>query len=128
MSSIGDTIVAPDFEEYSTCYVENSNGILIVVLYQSEVHLFNILLQEISEQPKMRSPNELMTIQEFVKNLSRLHDCERDKVTVPDDISEYLKMQEPPEYRFPWGFWDIIVGRIFWLMLARLDKAKECWL
>ncbi|GJZ37255.1 hypothetical protein Tco_0583446 [Tanacetum coccineum] len=83
MSSIGDTIVAPDF-------VENSNGILTVLLYQSEVHLFNILLQEISGQPKMRSPNELMTIQEFVE--------------------------------------DIVVGRIFWLMLACLDKAKEGWL
>ncbi|GJR24951.1 phospholipase-like protein [Tanacetum coccineum] len=28
MSSIGDTIVAPDFEEYNTCYVENSNACL----------------------------------------------------------------------------------------------------
>ncbi|GKD43783.1 hypothetical protein Tco_1268428, partial [Tanacetum coccineum] len=74
MSSIRDTIVAPDFEE------------------------------EISGQPKMLSINELMIIQEFVENLSRPHDCERDKVTVPDDISEYLEMQEPPEYRFLWGF------------------------
>ncbi|GJS04491.1 hypothetical protein Tco_0320999 [Tanacetum coccineum] len=98
MSSIGDTIVAPDFEE------------------------------EVSGQPKMRSLNELMTIQEFVENLSRPHDCERDKVTVPDDISEYLQMQKAPEYRFPLGFWDIAVGRIFLLTLACLDKAKEGWL
>ncbi|GKE72372.1 hypothetical protein Tco_1534413 [Tanacetum coccineum] len=54
--------------------------------------------------------------------------AKRDKVTVPDDISEYLEMQEPSGYRFPLGFRDTVVGRIFWLTLACLDKAKEGWL
>ncbi|GJT48101.1 hypothetical protein Tco_0974258 [Tanacetum coccineum] len=83
MSSIGDTIVAPEFEN------------------------------EISGHPKIQLINELMTIQEFVENLSRPDGCQRDKVTVPYEISEYLQMQDPPEYRFPWGFQDILVGPIF---------------
>ncbi|GJW41245.1 hypothetical protein Tco_0067090 [Tanacetum coccineum] len=65
MSSIGDTIVAPEFEE------------------------------EISGQPKIQSINELMTMQEFVED-----GFERDKVTVPYEISEYSQMQDPPEYHF----------------------------
>ncbi|GJW85561.1 retrovirus-related pol polyprotein from transposon TNT 1-94 [Tanacetum coccineum] len=64
----------------------------------------------------------------FEDNLSRPHDCERDKVIVLDDISEYLEMQERPGYRLPLGFRDIVFGRIFWLTLACLDKAKEGWL
>ncbi|GKB02814.1 phospholipase-like protein [Tanacetum coccineum] len=95
VTSIGDTIVAPEFEV------------------------------EISRQPKIRSLNELLTLQVFVENLSRPDGCKKDKVTVPDEISEFLKMQDPPEYRFPWGFRDITVDRIFWLQLACLDLAKK---
>ncbi|GKA19847.1 phospholipase-like protein, partial [Tanacetum coccineum] len=98
MTSIGDTIVAPEFEV------------------------------EISGQPKIRSLNELMTLQVFVENLSRTDGCKKDNVTVPDEISEFLKMQDPPEYRFPWGFQDLTVDRIFWLQLACLDLAKKGWL
>ncbi|GJW83060.1 hypothetical protein Tco_0156205 [Tanacetum coccineum] len=98
MTSIGDTIVAPEFEV------------------------------EISGQPKIRSLNELLTLQVFVENLSRPDGCKKDKVTVLDEISEFLKMQDPPEYRFPWGFRDITVDRIFWLQLACLDLAKKGWL
>ncbi|GJT43398.1 hypothetical protein Tco_0952113 [Tanacetum coccineum] len=72
MSFIGDTIVAPEFEE------------------------------EISGQPKIWSINELMTMQEFVENLSRQDGCERDK-----------------------GFWGIVVGPIFWLTLAILTRLKK---
>ncbi|GJW87317.1 phospholipase-like protein [Tanacetum coccineum] len=98
MTSIEDTIVAPEFEV------------------------------EISGQPKIRSLNELMTLQVFVENLSRPDGCKKDNVTVPDEISEFLKMQDPPEYRFPWGFRDLTVDRIFWLQLACLDLAKKGWL
>ncbi|GKA19867.1 hypothetical protein Tco_0699782 [Tanacetum coccineum] len=69
--------------------------------------------EEISRQPRMRSINELMTLEAFVENLSRPHDCQRDKVTVPDDMSNFIKMKDLPEYRFPWGYRDIVVGRIF---------------
>ncbi|GJZ31848.1 hypothetical protein Tco_0576895, partial [Tanacetum coccineum] len=81
--------------------------------------------------PKIRSMSSIEDIivpLVFEENLSGPHDCERDKVTVPDDISKYLKMQEPPEYQFPWGFRDIVVGRIYWLTLACLEKAKKGWL
>ncbi|GJX14712.1 phospholipase-like protein [Tanacetum coccineum] len=37
-------------------------------------------------------------------------------------------MQDPLEYRFPWGYRDIVVDREFWLVLACLDKIKEGWL
>ncbi|GJZ67164.1 phospholipase-like protein [Tanacetum coccineum] len=86
MTSIGDTIVALEFEV------------------------------EISGQPKIMSLNELPD------------GCKKDKVTIPDKISEFLKMQDPPKYRFPWGSWDLTVDRIFWLQLACLDLAKKGWL
>ncbi|GJS44540.1 transposase, MuDR, MULE transposase domain protein [Tanacetum coccineum] len=98
ITSIGDTIVAPEFEV------------------------------EIFGQLKIRSLNELLTLQEFVKNFSWPDGCKKDKVTVPDEISEFLKMQDPPEYRFPWGFRDLTVDRIFWLQLACLDLVKKGWL
>nr|GEV82930.1 hypothetical protein [Tanacetum cinerariifolium] len=60
MTSIGDTIVAHEFEV------------------------------EISGQPKIRSLNELLTLQVFVKNLLRPDGCKKDKVTVPDEISGFL--------------------------------------
>ncbi|GKF88080.1 hypothetical protein Tco_0258957, partial [Tanacetum coccineum] len=64
----------------------------------------------------------------IIQNLSRPDGCKKDNVTVPDEISEFLKMQDPPEYRFPWGFRDLTVDRIFWLQLACLDLAKKGWL
>ncbi|GKA09537.1 phospholipase-like protein [Tanacetum coccineum] len=80
---------------------------------------------EISGQPKIRSLNELMTLQVFVENLSRPDGCKKDNVIVPYEISEFLKMQDPPEYRFPWRFRDLIVDRIFCLQLACLNLAKK---
>ncbi|GKA28800.1 phospholipase-like protein [Tanacetum coccineum] len=62
------------------------------------------------------------------EKMSRSDGCKKDKVTVPDEISEFLKMQDPPEYQFPWGFRDLTVDRIFWLQLACLDLAKKGWL
>ncbi|GJT83292.1 hypothetical protein Tco_1057634 [Tanacetum coccineum] len=81
--------------------------------------------------PKTRSMSSIgdtIVAPEFEENLSRPDGCERDKVTVPDEISEYLRMQDSLEYQFPWGFRDIPVGPIFWLTLACLDKTKEGWL
>nr|GEU91163.1 hypothetical protein [Tanacetum cinerariifolium] len=72
MTSIVDTIVAPKFEV------------------------------EISGQPKIRSLNELMTLQVFVENLLRPDGCKKDK--------------------------DLTVDKILWLQLACLDLAKKGWL
>ncbi|GJS45360.1 phospholipase-like protein [Tanacetum coccineum] len=72
--------------------------------------------------------NELMTLEVFVEQLSRPHNCIRDKVTLPDGFSDFIKMQDPPEYRFPWGYRDIVVDREFWLVLACLDNIKQGWL
>ncbi|GJU72395.1 transposase, MuDR, MULE transposase domain protein [Tanacetum coccineum] len=51
-----------------------------------------------------------------------------DKVTLPDGFSDFIKMQDPPEYRFPWGYRNIVVDREFWLVLACLDNIKQGWL
>nr|GEU85487.1 hypothetical protein [Tanacetum cinerariifolium] len=82
----------------------------------------------LSKTRSMSSIGDTIMAPDFEENLSRPHDCERDKINVPDDISEYLQMQDLPEYRFLWGFRDIVVGRIFWSTLACLDKAKKGWL
>ncbi|GJV67306.1 phospholipase-like protein [Tanacetum coccineum] len=111
---LGTTTPAP-LKTRSTTSIENT-----IVAPEFEV--------EISGQSKIRSLNKLMTLQVFVENLSRPDGCEKNNVTVPDEISEFLKMQDPPEYRFPWGFWDLTVDRIFWLQLACLDLAKKGWL
>ncbi|GJR44093.1 hypothetical protein Tco_1312196 [Tanacetum coccineum] len=85
-------------------------------------------LEDVSGEPKMRSINELMTLEVFVEQLSRPHNCIRDKVTLPDGCSDFIKIQDPPEYRFPWGYRDIVVDREFWLVLACLDNIKQGWL
>ncbi|GJY01528.1 phospholipase-like protein [Tanacetum coccineum] len=94
----GDFIAAPDFEE------------------------------DVYGAPKIRSINELMTLEVFVEQLSRPHNCKKEKVTLPDGFAKFIKMQDPPEYRFPWGYQDIAVTRAFWLGLACLDSAKDGWL
>ncbi|GKD52802.1 phospholipase-like protein, partial [Tanacetum coccineum] len=78
--------------------------------------------------PKTRSMTSIVDTvvsPEFEVNLSWPDGCKKDKVTVPDEISEFLKMQDPPEYRFPCGFWDLTVDRIFLLQLACLDLIKK---
>ncbi|GJR63740.1 phospholipase-like protein [Tanacetum coccineum] len=85
-------------------------------------------LEDVSGEPKMRSINELMTLEVFVEQLSRPHNCIRDKVTLPDGLSDFINMQDPPEYRFPWGYQDIVVDREFWLVLACLDNIQQGWL
>ncbi|GJY42193.1 phospholipase-like protein [Tanacetum coccineum] len=65
---------------------------------------------------------------EFLEQLSRPHNFIKDKVTLPDGFSDFIKMQDPPEYRFPWGYRDIVVDREFWLVLACLDNIKQGWL
>ncbi|GJV79427.1 hypothetical protein Tco_1515297 [Tanacetum coccineum] len=84
--------------------------------------------EDVSGQPKMRSINELMTMEVFVEQLSRPQNCKKDKVSLPDGLAEYLQMKDPPNYRFPWGYRDIPVDREFWLVLAYLDKSKQGWL
>ncbi|GKB34158.1 hypothetical protein Tco_0879100 [Tanacetum coccineum] len=61
-------------------------------------------------------------------NLSRPDDCKRDKVTVLDYMSEFIKNKALLEYQFPWGKRDIFVGCRFWLTLACLDIGKTGWL
>ncbi|GJW94225.1 hypothetical protein Tco_0173897 [Tanacetum coccineum] len=47
---------------------------------------------------------------------------------MPDGLAEYLQMEDPPNYRFPWGYRDITVDQEFWLLLACIDKSKQGWL
>ncbi|GJR13017.1 phospholipase-like protein [Tanacetum coccineum] len=75
-------------------------------------------------EPKMKSINELMTLEVFVEQLSRPHNCIRDKVTLPDGLSDFINMQDPQEYRFSWGYRDIIVDREFWYPVAWQDVEK----
>ncbi|GJT18655.1 phospholipase-like protein [Tanacetum coccineum] len=77
---------------------------------------------------KIRSINELMTLEVFAEQLSRPHNFKKEKVTLPDGFTKFLKMQDPLEYRFLWGYQDIAVTRAFWLVLACLDPAKDGWL
>ncbi|GJW34815.1 hypothetical protein Tco_0057735 [Tanacetum coccineum] len=83
-------------------------------------------LKDVFGEPKMRSINELMTLEVFVEQLSRTHNCIMDKVTLPDGFSDFIKMQDPPEYRFPWGYRDIVVDREFWYPVAWQDVEKIC--
>ncbi|GJZ17795.1 hypothetical protein Tco_0553918, partial [Tanacetum coccineum] len=69
--------------------------------------------EDVSGQPKMRSINELITMEVFVEQLSRPQNCKKDKVSLPDGLAEYLQMKDPPNYRFPWGYRDILVDREF---------------
>ncbi|GJU16912.1 hypothetical protein Tco_1144878 [Tanacetum coccineum] len=77
---------------------------------------------------KIRSINELMTLEVFVEQLLRPHNFKKEKVTLPDGFAKFIKMQDPPEYQFPWGYRDIVVTRASWLGLACLDLAKDVWL
>ncbi|GJX19024.1 phospholipase-like protein [Tanacetum coccineum] len=52
----------------------------------------------------------------------------RSMSSIEDIVVPLVFEKEPPEYQFPWGFRDIVIGRIYWLMLACLEKAKEGWL
>ncbi|GJW41243.1 hypothetical protein Tco_0067088 [Tanacetum coccineum] len=47
---------------------------------------------------KFQHEEDNLTVKER-PNLSRQDGCERDKVTVPYEISEYLQMQDPPELK-----------------------------
>ncbi|GKC17545.1 hypothetical protein Tco_1014327 [Tanacetum coccineum] len=76
------------------------------------------------EEPKMRSINEILTIEVFVETAK----LQKEKVSLPDGLAEYLQMKEPSNYQFPWGYQDIHVDREFWLVLACLDKSKQGWL
>ncbi|GJW69833.1 phospholipase-like protein [Tanacetum coccineum] len=62
------------------------------------------------------------------KQLSRPHNCIRDKVTLPDGFSDFIKMQDPPEYQFSWGYQDVVVDREFWYPVAwRHVKKVYFW-
>ncbi|GJW13814.1 phospholipase-like protein [Tanacetum coccineum] len=87
--------------------------------------------EDVSGQPKMRSINELMTMEVFVEQLSRPQNCKKDKVSMPDGLAEYLQMEDPPNYRFPWGYRDITVDREFctliygWISCGVLDNPTQ---
>ncbi|GJZ98816.1 phospholipase-like protein [Tanacetum coccineum] len=61
-------------------------------------------------------------------NLSRPDGYKSDKVTVLEYMSAFINNKDLPEYRFPWGKQDIIIGRSFWLMLSCLNIGKSGWL
>ncbi|GJV64252.1 retrovirus-related pol polyprotein from transposon TNT 1-94 [Tanacetum coccineum] len=85
-------------------------------------------LEDISGQPRIRSINHIMTHDPFVENLSRPDGCKSDKVTVPEYMSAFINNKDLPEYRFPWGKRDIVIGRSFWLSLSCLNIGKSGWL
>ncbi|GJS45806.1 phospholipase-like protein [Tanacetum coccineum] len=63
-----------------------------------------------------------------LENLSRPDGCKSDKVTVPEYMSAFINNKDLPEYRFPWGKRDIVIGRSFWLSLSCLNIGKSGWL
>ncbi|GJZ03967.1 hypothetical protein Tco_0537242 [Tanacetum coccineum] len=75
--------------------------------------------EDVSGQPKMRSINELMTMEVFVEQLSRPQNCKKDKISLPDGLAEYLQMNDLLNYRFPWGYRDV-VERLYadWAMVS----------
>ncbi|GKB66650.1 hypothetical protein Tco_0928062 [Tanacetum coccineum] len=85
-------------------------------------------LEDISGQPRIRSINHIMTHDPFVENLSRPDGCKSDKVTVPEYMSAFINNKDLPEYQFPWGKRDIVIGRSFWLSLSCLNIGKSGWL
>ncbi|GJX17418.1 phospholipase-like protein [Tanacetum coccineum] len=85
-------------------------------------------LEDISGQPRIRSINHIMTHDPFVENLSRPDGCKSDKVTVPEYMSAFITNKDLPEYWFPWGKRDIVIGRSFWLRLSCLNIGKSGWL
>ncbi|GJX39682.1 F-box domain containing protein [Tanacetum coccineum] len=69
-----------------------------------------------------QTPTRMSSVQ-----LSRPHNCKKEKVTLPDGFAEFLKIQDPPEYWFPWGYRDIAVTQAFWLGLACThQKTASC--
>ncbi|GJY21451.1 hypothetical protein Tco_0394017 [Tanacetum coccineum] len=63
-----------------------------------------------------------------LENLSRPDGCKNDKVTVPEYMSTFINNKDLPEYQFPWGKRDIVIGRSFWLRLSCLNIGKSGWL
>ncbi|GJS08559.1 phospholipase-like protein [Tanacetum coccineum] len=76
-------------------------------------------LEDISGQPRIRSINHIMTQDLFVENLSRPDGCKSDKVIVPEYMSVFITNKDLPEYWFPWGKRDIVIGRFF--LVEHLD-------
>ncbi|GJZ49524.1 F-box domain containing protein [Tanacetum coccineum] len=82
--------------------------------------------------PKTRSQSvngDFIAAPDFEEDVSgapkiRPHNCKKEKVTLPDGFTEFLKMQDPPEYRFPWGYRDIAITRAFWYPVAWRDVEK----
>ncbi|GJY88663.1 hypothetical protein Tco_0503291 [Tanacetum coccineum] len=85
-------------------------------------------LEDISGQLQIRSINHIMTHDPFVENLLRPDGYKSDKVTVPEYMSAFINNKDLPEYRFPWGKRDIVIGRSFWLRLFCLNIGKSGWL
>ncbi|GJV22211.1 hypothetical protein Tco_1371231 [Tanacetum coccineum] len=52
------------------------------------------------EEPKMRSINELMTMEVFVKQLSRPQNCKKDKVSLPDGLAVIFTKGRSAIYQF----------------------------
>ncbi|GJR34581.1 phospholipase-like protein [Tanacetum coccineum] len=84
-----------------------------------------IFLEDMFGHPRTWSINLLMTHEPFIEAPD---DCKRDKVTVLDYMSAFIKNKALPEYQFPWGKRDIFVGCRFWLTLSCLDIGKTGWL
>nr|GEV94426.1 hypothetical protein [Tanacetum cinerariifolium] len=88
------------------------------------------------EQPAKSSLNDLELQQEpdivDVKDgiLEQQANADKGKttVTVPEYMSGLINNKDIPEYRFPWGKRDIVVGRTFWLSLSCLNIGKSGWL
>ncbi|GKB49288.1 hypothetical protein Tco_0900041 [Tanacetum coccineum] len=82
-------------------------------------------LEDISGQPRIRSMNHIMTHDPFVENLSRPNGCKSEKVTVLEYMSTFINNKDLPEYQFPWGKRDIVIGQSFWLRLSCLNIGKS---
>ncbi|GJR82114.1 phospholipase-like protein [Tanacetum coccineum] len=97
-------------------------------IMKTEVNVPPFDFEDISEQLRIRSMNDIMTHEHFVENLSRPDDYKSDKVTVLEHMCEFITNKDLPEYRFPWGKRDIVIGRSFWLSLSCLNTVKAGWL
>ncbi|GJY62064.1 phospholipase-like protein [Tanacetum coccineum] len=96
--------------------------------YENRSYCAAFRFRDFSGQPRIRSINHIMTHEPFVENLSRPDDCKSDKVTVPEHMCEFITIKALPEYRFPWGKRDIVIGRSFWLSLSCLNTGNSGWL
>ncbi|GJV53748.1 phospholipase-like protein [Tanacetum coccineum] len=86
------------------------------------------VVEDFSGQPRIRSINHIMTHEPFVENLSRPDDYKSDKVTVPEHMCEFITNKALPEYQFPWGKRDIVIGHSFELSLSCRNTGKAGWL